>query len=191
MTLLNSRYSPSAQIDEVIDLTSYALLAQVPLFQTDLEYDFYLDDSREPILAGFIPNDISITSPCHSTTRKAFSLHSAWEETKCNLSLYAGLSLSDSMVQALVNACIRHPDFMVMLRKGADAQAIHSSPIVRTSRRQHAWSSSVLTWEKTCDFVRKLAKIRSLHKWATRTNCATRSVRAPTKQRVSRKDICR
>ena len=156
MSLLNPQRSPSTQIDEVIDLTRYALLTRVPLSQTYLKYDFSFDGSKELILAGFMPNDIPLTSPRHSTTWKQSGSHSAWEETKCNLSLYAGLSLSDPMAQVFVNACIRHPDFMVMLRKGADARVIRSSSIVWTSRKRHARSPSALAsvpWEKTADVI--------------------------------------
>jgi hypothetical protein len=60
------------------------------------------------------------------------------------------------MAQVFVNACIRHPDFMVMLRKGANARIIRSSSIVWTSRKRHARSPSALTsvpWEKTADVI--------------------------------------
>lgn len=156
MTFLNPQHSLSTQIDEVIDLTRYALFTRVPLSRAYLGYGFSLDGSGELILAGFIPNDIPLTSPRHSTTWKQSGSHSAWEETKCNLSLYAGLSLSDPMAQAFVNACIRHPDLMVMLRRGADARIIRSSSIVWTSRKRHARSPSALAsvpWEKTADVI--------------------------------------
>ncbi|KAG8216070.1 hypothetical protein J3R82DRAFT_8070 [Butyriboletus roseoflavus] len=147
-------------IDEVIDLTRYTLLTRAPLSQTYLKYNFSIDGSRELILAGFIPNDIPFSSPRHSIICKDSGSHSAglvWEETKRNLSLYAGLSLSDPMAQAFVNACIRHPDLMVMVRKGADARIIRSPSVVWTSRRRHARSPSALasvSWEKTTDVVR-------------------------------------
>ncbi|KAH0831204.1 hypothetical protein J3R83DRAFT_13783 [Lanmaoa asiatica] len=147
-------------IDEVIDLTRYALLTRAPLSQTYLKYDFSFDGSRELVLAGFIPNDIPLSSPRHSISCKETGSHSAgpvWEETKRNISLYAGLSLSDPMAQPFVNACIRHPDLMVMLRKGADARIIRSSAVVWTSRRRRARSPSALasvSWEKTKDVVR-------------------------------------
>lgn len=144
----------------MIDLTRYALLTRAPLSQTSLKYDFSFDGSRELILAGFITNDIPLSSPRHSIICKESGPLSAspiWEETKRNLSLYAGLSLSDPMAQAFVNACIRRPDFMVMLRKGADARIIRSSSVVWTSRKRHAQSPSALAsvpWEKTTDVVR-------------------------------------
>lgn len=151
-TLWNPHHSPSTQIDQVIDLTRYAVLARVPLSQTYIKYDFSIDGSRELVLAGFIPNDIPLASPRHSITWKESGSRSAWEETICNLSLYAGLSLSDPMAQVFVNACIRHPDLMVMLRKGADARVIRSSSTVWTSRRRRARSPSELAslpWDKT------------------------------------------
>jgi hypothetical protein len=70
MIFLNPQHSPSTQIDEVLDLTRYALLTRVPLSQTYLKYDFSFDGSRELILAGFIPNDIPLTSPRYATTWK-------------------------------------------------------------------------------------------------------------------------
>lgn len=159
-TLLNPQYSPSTQIDEIIDLTRYTLFTRTPLSQTYPKYDFSFDGSRELILAGFIPTDIPLTSPRHSIICKESGSHSAglvWEETKRNLTLYASLSLTDPMAQAFVNACIRHPDLMVMLRKGADARIIRSSSVVWTARRRHAQSPSGLasvSWEKTTDVVR-------------------------------------
>lgn len=159
MTFLVPQHSPSTQIDEIIDLTRCALLTQVPLSQRHIKYDFRFDGSRELILAGFIPNDIPFCSPRHSIICKESGLHCAgpvWEETKRNLSLYGGLSLSDPMAQMFVNACIRHPNLMVMLRKGEDARIIRSSSVVWTSRKRCAQSLSLLAsvpWEKTTDVV--------------------------------------
>ncbi|KAG6380202.1 hypothetical protein JVT61DRAFT_8293 [Boletus reticuloceps] len=128
--------------------------ADTGLSQKHLEYDFSIDGSRELILAGFILAYILLASPRHSITYKECGSHSVWEETECNLSLYAGLSLSDPKGQVFVNACIRHPDLMAMLRKGANARVIRSSSVVWTSRRRHARSRSALAgmpWEKTTD----------------------------------------
>ena len=61
------------------------------------------------------------------------------------------------MAQAFVNACIRHPDFMVMLRKGPGARVIRSSSVVWTSRRRRAQSRSALAsvpWDsKSADVI--------------------------------------
>ena len=155
ITFMKPQDSPSMQIDEVIDLTRYALLTRAPLSQSYLKYEFGFDGSRELLMAGFIPNDIPLSSPRHSIIFKE-SGGPIWEETKRNLSLYGGLSLNDPMAQAFVNACIRHPDLMVMLRKGADARIIRSSSVVWTCRKRHARSPSALAsvpWEKTTDVV--------------------------------------
>lgn len=159
LTFLSPEHLSSTQVDEVIDLTRYALLTRAPLSQTYIKYNFHFDGSKELILAGFIPNDIPLSSPRHSIICKESGSQSAgfiWEETKRNLSLCAGLSLSDPTAQAFVNACIRHPDLMVMLRKGADARIIRSPSVVWTSRRRYARSLSALAsvpWEKTTDVV--------------------------------------
>ena len=155
-TFLSPAHLPPTQIDDVIDLNRYALLTRVPLSQTYLKYEFSVRGSRELILAGFVPDDIPLGSARHSIAWKESGSHLSWEETKCNLSLYAGLSLNDPRAQAFVNACIRHPDFMVMLRKGPDARIIRSSAIVWTSRKRRAHSPSALAsvpWDKTTDVV--------------------------------------
>ncbi|KIJ63578.1 hypothetical protein HYDPIDRAFT_29372 [Hydnomerulius pinastri MD-312] len=147
-------------IDEVIDLTRYALFSRTPLSQTCLKYDYGFDGSKELILAGFIPSDIPLSSPRHSIVSTECGLLSAgpvWEETKRNLSLYAGLSLNDPKAQAFVNGCFRHSDLMVMVRKGPEGRVIRSKPVVWTSRKRHARSPSGLaniSWEKTTDVTR-------------------------------------
>ncbi|KAF8837004.1 hypothetical protein BDN67DRAFT_247273 [Paxillus ammoniavirescens] len=147
-------------IDEIIDLTRYALFTGTPLSQTCLKYDYGFNGSKELVLAGFIPNDIPLSSPRHSivcTEGGSLSASPVWEETKRNLSLYAGLSLNDPKALAFVNGCFRHPDLMVMVRKGSNGRVIRSAPVVWTSRKRHARSPSGLAsvrWEKTTDVVR-------------------------------------
>ncbi|KAG0703558.1 hypothetical protein DFH29DRAFT_1068537 [Suillus ampliporus] len=146
--------------DEIIAITRFALFSQTPLTQGCLKYDYGFDGAKELLLAGFIPSDIPLSSPRHSiisTDNGSQSFGPIWEETKRNLSLYAALSLNDAKAQAFVNGCIRHPDLMVMLRKGADGRVIRSRPVVWTSRKRHARSRSALAsvpWEKTRDVVR-------------------------------------
>lgn len=70
--------------------------------------------------------------------------------------MLGGLSLSDPRAQAFVNGCIRHPDLMVMLRKGANARIIRSSSVTWVSRTRRAQSRSALAsvpWEETSNVV--------------------------------------
>ncbi|KAG2058133.1 hypothetical protein BDR06DRAFT_1018757 [Suillus hirtellus] len=147
-------------MDEVIAMTRFALFSETALSQSCIKYEYGFDGAKELILAGFIPSDIPLSSPRHSiicTDSGSQSFGPMWEETKRNLSLYGSLSLNDAKAQAFVNGCIRHPDLMVMLRKGADGRVIRSRPVVWTSRKRHARSRSALAsvpWEKTRDVVR-------------------------------------
>ncbi|KAG2359881.1 hypothetical protein BDR07DRAFT_1452178 [Suillus spraguei] len=147
-------------MDEVIAMTRFSLFSKAALSQSYIKYEYGFDGAKELILAGFIPSDIPLSSPRHSiicTDSGSQSFGPMWEETKRNLSLYGSLSLNDAKAQAFVNGCIRHPDLMVMLRKGADGRVIRSRPVVWTSRKRRARSRSALTsvsWEKTRDVVR-------------------------------------
>ena len=125
----------------------------MPLSQAHLKYDFSVDGSRELVLAGFITDDIPLASPRHSIISTESRSISTWEETSSNITLYAGLSLNDPKAQAFVNACIRHADFMVMLRKGADARIIRTSSSVWTYRRRCAQNLSALASEPWEDVV--------------------------------------
>lgn len=140
-------------------MTRYALFTRTPLSQTCLKYDYGFDGSKELILAGFFPSDIPLSSPRHSiiSTESGSLSAPVWEETKRNLSLYAALSLNDPKAQAFVNGCFRHPDLMVMVRRGSGGRVIRSAPVVWTARKRHARSPSGLatvSWEKTKDVVR-------------------------------------
>ncbi|KAG9308270.1 hypothetical protein JVU11DRAFT_12032 [Chiua virens] len=140
-------------IDQVIDLTRYVLFTQMSLRQTEgSKYEFSTDGSRELVLAGFITDDIPLSSHRGAVVCIESSGRSkTWEENQHTLSLYAGLSLSEEAAQAFANACYRHPDLMVLLRKGANARIIRSTPLVWTSRRRIAQSRSALDsvpWDK-------------------------------------------
>ncbi|KAH7883000.1 hypothetical protein F5I97DRAFT_1901151 [Phlebopus sp. FC_14] len=146
-------------VDDIIDLTRYALFTRTSLCQPCYKYDYGFDGSRELILAGFIPSDIPLSSPRHSIVSFEGGSQSAdpvWEETNRNLALYAALSLNDPKAQAFVNGCFRHPDLMVMVRKGSNGRVIRSAPVVWTSRKRHARSPSCLasvSWGQTQDVV--------------------------------------
>ncbi|KAH7921460.1 hypothetical protein BV22DRAFT_729466 [Leucogyrophana mollusca] len=146
-------------IDEVVAMTRYAIFSKANLSQACFKYEYGFIGAKELIVAGFIPSDIPFSSPRHSVVNTDSSPHSEgpiWEETKRNLSLYAALSLKDPKAQAFVNGCIRQPDLMVMLRKGADGRVIRSAPVVWTSRKRHARSLSSLSfvsWDSTRDVV--------------------------------------
>ncbi|KAG2048917.1 hypothetical protein BDR06DRAFT_1070426, partial [Suillus hirtellus] len=81
--------------------------------------------AKELILAGFIPNNIPLSSPWHSiicTDSDSQLFGSMWEETKRNLSLYDSLSLDDAEAQAFVNGSIQHPE---LSRTGSQSIADH------------------------------------------------------------------
>ncbi|OJA18282.1 hypothetical protein AZE42_05879 [Rhizopogon vesiculosus] len=147
------------RMDEIIAMTRFVLFSQTSLSLSCLKYANGFDGAKELILAGFIPRTIPLSSPRHSITctdNGSYCPGPTWEETKSNLSLYGALSLNDPKAQAFVNACIRHPDLMVMVRKGAGGRVICSRPVVWTSRKRRARSQSGLAsvpWEKTRDVV--------------------------------------
>jgi hypothetical protein len=78
-------------------------------------------------ICGFIPNGIDRPQPRYTVSKCncAFKTNTAhWMETKRSFRVFAGLSLKDPKSHLFVNACLRHPDFMMMVRKGADGKII-------------------------------------------------------------------
>ncbi|KAH7912876.1 hypothetical protein BJ138DRAFT_1147377 [Hygrophoropsis aurantiaca] len=135
-------------MDDIVAMTRYAIFAEANLSQSCFKYEYGLVGAKELVVAGFIPSDIPFSSPRHSVTNADSSPHCEgpiWQETKRNLLLYAALSTTDPKAQAFVNGCLRHPDLMVMLRKGADGRVIRSTSVVWTSRKRHARSLSTLS----------------------------------------------
>lgn len=50
----------------------------------------------------------------------------------------AGLSLNDPRSQKFLNACLRHPDFQLLIRKGKDGRVIRSAQSIWATRIRHA-----------------------------------------------------
>jgi hypothetical protein len=93
------------------------------------------------ILCGFIPNHIEASHPRYSVSKCncTFRQNTAhWMETKRSMGIYAGLSLKDPKSHLFVNACLRHPDFMLMVRKGADGKVIKAPKEIWASRMREA-----------------------------------------------------
>lgn len=74
-----------------------------------------------------------------------------WQEKKNNIVICAGLSLTDPKSQLFVDACMQHPDFLVMTRKGADGPVVRSSQRLWASRTRQADTRANLEkvpWDK-------------------------------------------
>lgn len=66
----------------------------------------------------------------------------------------AGLSLTDPKSQAFVNKCFRHPDLVVMVRKGKGGRLIKSSPRIWAIKSRDGHSKAELAntpWDKATD----------------------------------------
>lgn len=97
------------------------------LSQSRLNYAFDYEGSRQLSLCGFIPNFIEDFGPRYVVKRsKSLNGRYVWQETETCMVLCAGLSLNDPNSQTFVNGCLRHPDFMVIVRKGAKGRIIKS-----------------------------------------------------------------
>ena len=67
-----------------------------------------------------------------------------------------GLSLTDPKSQAFVNKCLKHPDFMVLVKKGANGRIIRSLPNICAVKIRKGHSKAELAtipWDSTTDAV--------------------------------------
>ena len=66
----------------------------------------------------------------------------------------AGLSMTDPKSQAFVNKCFRHPDFLVMVRKGKNGRLIKSLPQIWAIKSRDGHSKAELantSWDNARD----------------------------------------
>ncbi|KDR77160.1 hypothetical protein GALMADRAFT_433037 [Galerina marginata CBS 339.88] len=125
-------------VDDIVALTKYAHLSKAGLAQSHTKYDFDIEGSRTLALCGFVPNSIDSGGPRYyieKDNRRTKGNKPLWRESKTNHVICAGLSLTDPKTQVFVNACLRHPNFMVLCRKGADGRPIRSKPLCGTEYR--------------------------------------------------------
>lgn len=133
-------------------LTRFVVLNGGGLNQSYPRYDFGYNSARALVLCGFIPNDILTLGPRFQVDKCNCSYdHNTahWSETKLSLVLCAGLSLKDPKAQLFVNACLRHPDLMVLVRKGANGRIVRSRELW-VSKSRHASTRAGLSkvpWE--------------------------------------------
>ncbi|KAJ7321855.1 hypothetical protein DFH08DRAFT_969747 [Mycena albidolilacea] len=127
-------------VDEVVTVTRFVVLNMNGLSQSALKYDIPYDGSKVLSLCGFIPNAID-TFPPRSVISKCNCVYNGvphWEETGVSYVLCAGLSLTDPQSAVFVNACLRDPALMVIVRKGADGRIIKSTERVWAERMRQA-----------------------------------------------------
>ena len=120
-------------------LTRYALLSGGGLAQSHTKYEFKYEGSRQLSLCGFIPNvmeDVGTRNMVDKCNCWVTKNRPHWTETKLNNAICVGLSLNDPKTQLFVNACLRHPDFMVLCRRGSDGRLIRSRPLCGTEVRK-------------------------------------------------------
>ncbi|KII91668.1 hypothetical protein PLICRDRAFT_516928 [Plicaturopsis crispa FD-325 SS-3] len=128
-------------VEDIVMLTRFAIFTGSRLAHSHLRYESSIEGSWVFMICGFIPNDLSPAPPRYSVSKcncpfRANTAH--WQESRENPVLCAGLSLKDPKSQAFVNACLRHPDFQVMTRKGATGRIICSHKTIVASRIRHA-----------------------------------------------------
>ncbi|KAF7366312.1 FAD-binding-3 domain-containing protein [Mycena sanguinolenta] len=127
-------------VDEVVTLTRFVVLNMNGLSQSNLKYDIPYDGSKVLSLCGFIPNSVD-TFPPRSVVSKCNCVYNGvphWEETAVSYVLCAGLPLTDPQSSVFVNACLRDPSLMVIVRKGAAGCIIKSVERVWAERMRHA-----------------------------------------------------
>jgi len=136
-----------------VELTRFAIMNGGGLAQSSFRYDFEFQGSGALGLCGFVCNNMEDSSPRYQIKKCncVFDRNIPhWSETKNNLVISTGLSLKDPNAQPFVNACIRHPDFMIILRKGANGRIIRSTQHVWLSRTRQANTRAGLknvSWE--------------------------------------------
>ncbi|KAK7042185.1 FAD-binding-3 domain-containing protein [Favolaschia claudopus] len=127
-------------VDEIVSLTRFVVFNMNGLNQSALRYEFPYDGAKVLSLCGFIPNSID-TFPPRSVISKCNCIYNGqphWEETSVSYVLCAGLSLNDPSSGAFVNACLRDPSLMVVVRKGAKGRVIKSVERVWAERMRQA-----------------------------------------------------
>jgi hypothetical protein len=139
----------STQVDEIVALTRFVVITQNGrnIAQSSLKYEFEYEGARTLVLCGFVPNAMVSLGPRFtiSKTKCTFerNIHH-WAETQTNQVICAGLSLTDPKSQAFVNKCLKHPDFMVLVRKGANGRIIRSTPKIWAEKVREAHSKAEL-----------------------------------------------
>jgi hypothetical protein len=110
------------------------------LSQSRLKYEIPYDGSKILSLCGFIPNSIDAFPPRSVITKCncVFNGVPHWEETGVSYVICAGLSLTDPKSQIFVNACLRDPTLMVLVRKGVDGRIIRSAERIWAERMRNA-----------------------------------------------------
>ncbi|KAJ7456033.1 hypothetical protein B0H11DRAFT_1739595 [Mycena galericulata] len=127
-------------VEEVVMLTRFVIMHLGGLNQSNLRYDIPYEGSKVLAVCGFLPNRIAhfparpVVSKCNCSGLPH------WEESRVTYVLCAGLPLSDAKAQAFVNACLRDPALMVLVRKGAHGRIIRST--ARIWARRVRWAST-------------------------------------------------
>ncbi|KAJ7616364.1 hypothetical protein DFH06DRAFT_1239171 [Mycena polygramma] len=127
-------------VDEIVSLTRFVVLNMNGLSQSNLKYEIPYEGSKVLSLCGFIPNSIDVFPPRFVVTKCNCVYNGVphWEETSVSYVLCAGLSLSDPKSSVFVNACLRDPTLMVIVRKGAAGRVIKSTERIWAERMRHA-----------------------------------------------------
>jgi hypothetical protein len=124
--------------------------------RSNLKYDFGYEGDITLVLCGFVPNSMSSPGPRYKTKCSFVKNTHHWEETMTNPVVCVGLSLTDPKSQAFVNKCLKHPDFMVLVKKGANGRIIRSLPNIWTVKIRKAHSKEELAtipWDSTTNAV--------------------------------------
>ncbi|PPR03389.1 hypothetical protein CVT24_012514 [Panaeolus cyanescens] len=146
-------------VDDIVALTRYSLLTASGLAQSYTKYNHGYQGSRELSLCGFIPNTIDRLGPRYTVEKsnRFFDRRNTplWTEIQTNYIICAGLSLTDPKTQLFVNACLRHPDFMVMCRKGPNGRIIRTKPLCGNRVRKATTRAALKNtpWDPTEDIV--------------------------------------
>jgi len=128
-------------VDDIVGLTRFVVFTGSSLAQTRLKYSFDVDKTKTLSLCGFVPNEIDSTcsryfvDKCNCPFKKN-TAH--WQEMRTNFVMCVGLSLNDPKSQKFLNACLRHPDFQLLIQKGKDGRVIRSAPSIWATRVRHA-----------------------------------------------------
>jgi hypothetical protein len=140
------------QVEEIVTLTRFVVLNMNGLSQSNLKYEIPYEGSQILGLSGFLPNSID-TFPPRSVVSKCNCVYNGvphWEETRVSYVLCVGLPLSDPKSQAFVNVCLRDPELMVLVRKGAGGRIIRSTDRIWAERVRQANTRAGLraaTWQ--------------------------------------------
>lgn len=142
-----------------MEFTRFVILVGGGLAQSDTKYELGFERSRVLGLCGFVCDGIDDVGSRYQIEKCncLFDRNTPhWSETKNNFIICAALSLQDAKSQSFVNACLRHPDFKMFIKKGEKGRVLRPKDRVGAALVRQATTRAGLKrtpWEEAEEAV--------------------------------------